>query len=478
MEKQRSRAGTFSRRDFLKAGGVGLAAGVLFGIAGAEAYDSVGAPPTPSSGPSGSAGANGNPSTDLPEDLYGNWSAVRDQFELRRDRIHMAGFLLASHPKPVGNAIETHRQGLDEDPVGYLHGNGGRLEGEVYAAAAQYLGASPGDIALTDSTTMGLGLLYGGLRLRESQEILTTVHDHYATANSLRLRAQRTGAIVRPPISLYQDLAVVSKDEVVASLVKAVRPQTRVVAITWVHSSTGLKLPLPEIANALAEINQDREEEDRALLCVDGVHGLGVEDLSVEDLGCDFFVAGCHKWLFGPRGTGLVWGKSDAWPAASPTIPTFDGRAFGEWTGARSYEDWWDSAAESRIPMAAAMTPGGYHSFEHRWALDRAFRFHQAIGKSLIAERIHGLNRQLKEGLAKMSNVRLHTPIDEELSAGIVCFEVNGLSPTEVVGRLGENGIIASASPYHTSYARLAPSLLTSPEDVDETLNEVQYLAG
>lgn len=74
----------------------------------------------------------------------------------------------------------------------------------------------------------------------------------------------------------------------------------------------GLKLPIREIADALAELNRDRHEGDRALLCVDGVHGLGVEDLSMQDLGCDFFVAGCHKWLFGPRGTGLVWGKWDA----------------------------------------------------------------------------------------------------------------------------------------------------------------------
>ena len=96
----------------------------------------------------------------------------------------------------------------------------------------------------------------------------------------------------------------------------------------------------------------------------------------MEDLGCDFFVAGCHKWLFGPRGTGLVWGSPEAWPAARPTIPTFAGRAFEAWIGAPSYEDWWNAAAEEQLPMAVARTPGRYHSFEHRWALDRAFRVH------------------------------------------------------------------------------------------------------
>jgi isopenicillin-N epimerase len=472
MQEERSKVNTLSRQEFLKVGGAGLAAGVLVGIGGAEVYERVGGATTPQSG---NDGVNGNPSTDLPDDLYGNWDAVRKQFEIKRDRIHMASFLLASHPGPVRDAIETHRRGLDENPVEYFD-NHTDQESVVSAAASEYLEASPGNIALTDSTTMGLGLLYGGLRLREDQEILTTVHDHYATANSLRLRAEKTGATVLP-ISLYQDLATVSKDEIVESLMKSVRPQTRVLAVTWVHSSTGLKLPISEIAQALAEINQDREEADRALLCVDGVHGLGVENLSVEDLGCDFFVAGCHKWLFGPRGTGLVLGKPEAWPATSPTIPTFGGNAFEEWTSADSYEDWWDSDTDKQVTTSGGMTPGGYHSFEHRWALDQAFRFHQKIGKSLISERIHEQNRQLKEGLAKMSHVTLRTPMDDELSAGIVCFEVNGLSTGEVVGRLKEQGIVGSGSPYHTNYVRLAPSLLTFPEDVDQALHEVQNLA-
>ena len=90
---------------------------------------------------------------------------------------------------------------------------------------------------------MGLGLLYGGLALRKGQEILTTIHDHYSTEISLRLRAERTGAAVRQ-IALYRSLKTVSRDEIVDSLRKGVTPATRIVAVTWVHSSTGLKLPI------------------------------------------------------------------------------------------------------------------------------------------------------------------------------------------------------------------------------------------
>src|ERR671925_295294 len=119
---------------------------------------------------------------------------------------------------------------------------------------------------------MGLGLLYGGIKLAAGQEVLTTAHDYYSTVESLRLRAERTGASVRT-IPLYQDLATVSREEIVATLAREVRPETRVVAVTWVHSGTGLKLPIREMAAALAEINADRPDDERALLCVDGVHG-------------------------------------------------------------------------------------------------------------------------------------------------------------------------------------------------------------
>ncbi len=175
------------------------------------------------------------------------WPAVRALFELDPKLIHMTGFFLASHPRPVREAIERHRRALDLEPVGYFFDNEERLEAAVLAAAADYIGGQPTDIALTDSTTMGLGLLYGGLQLRPGQEILTTTHDHYSTETSLRLRAERTGATVRQ-VPLYDRPASASEDEIVGRLVRAVRPETRVVALTWVHSVSGVKLPIRAIA--------------------------------------------------------------------------------------------------------------------------------------------------------------------------------------------------------------------------------------
>ena len=382
-----------------------------------------------------------------------DWSSVRRQFRLAPGLIHLGAFLLASHPAAVRKAIERHRRELDANPVDYLHEHWIPNEARVLAAAAGYLGASPRDIALTDSTTMGLSLLYAGLDVRPGQELLTTTHDFFVTHEALETKARRSGATVRK-ITLYDRPETAAESAIVDRIASAVRPQTRVLAITWVHSSTGVKLPIRKIADALAPLNSDRADRDRVRLCVDGVHGFGIEDVQVARLGCDFFATGCHKWLFGPRGTGLVWGAPRAWPLATSTIPSFTG------TGT----------------PGAANSPGGFHSFEHRWALAEGFLLHRQIGRARIAARTHALNRRFKEGLAQMSHVILHTPRATSLSAGLVCFQVRGMSPDTVVSRLRSRRIVATVTPYSPSYARVAPSILNTPGEVDRALAAIRTL--
>jgi len=300
------------RRLFLRGAGISLGAGVI-GCHGA---------------PSAAAPASQATLSASTSDLS-TWEAVRRQFPLTHDMIHLAGFFLASHPTPVREAIETHRKGIDENPFTYVEDNVGPCERAARGAIADYLAVRADDLAMTDSTTMGLGLVYGGLKLRPDQEVLTSEHDHPSTVWSLRYRAERTGAAVRT-IRLYDP-------------------------------KEGRGVTEDGLVDAVARANAGRQEDDRALLWIDGVHGFGVENVTARDLGCDLFVAGCHKWLFGPRGTGFVWGTPAAWGAITPTIPTF--------------EIMWRDGPRDRLPIAAQATPGGFHSFEHRWALPAAFAF-------------------------------------------------------------------------------------------------------
>lgn len=423
-----------SRREFLSAAGSAAAAATLGGAATACAAEP-GAAPAP-----GRLGA--------PDE----WERVRARIPVDPSYIHLAGMLIAAHPEPVARAIERHRAGLDANPALYVD-HRTDYSRQTRQHAADYFGVQARDVALTDSTTMGIGLVYNGIDVGPGQEMLVSDHDYYSSREAMRLKAARSGAALRE-YRLFRDLRGVSADEIVDAVVGNVTPQTRVLAGTWVHSSTGLKLPVRRIADALAEINAQRAPEQRVLFCLDGVHATGVEPDDLPALGCDFFMAGTHKWLFGPRGTGILWGRPETQAAVGPTIPTFT--RDGSWGG--------------------TMSPGGFKPFEHQWALADAFRFHHELGRPRVAERIHALARQFKEGLAGMEHVRLHTPMDAALSAGIVCFEVRGLRPQQVVDRLLERRVIASVTPYTPTLARVTPGLLNTPEEVDTALGEIARL--
>jgi selenocysteine lyase/cysteine desulfurase len=348
------------------------------------------------------------------------------QFELDPDEHHFDAFLFASHPRVVREAIERHRRGLDAGAARYVHEHQEELDSAVAAAGAAYLGVRADQLAFTDSTTMGLALVYQGLRL--DGEVLTTEHDFYSTYESLRLR----GAKVRR-VRLYDDPAQATAERMIGALRDAIRPETNVLAVTRVHSGTGVQLPLAQLGQVAP------------LVVVDGVHALAAVEHPLA--GADVFVAGTHKWLGGPRGTGLIYAR--AWDALEPVIPNFTPDRF---------------------------TPGGYHSFEHRWALAEAFKWQSGLRG--VPQRIAALATRLKDGLAGMSHVRLITPRDPRISAGLVCFEVDGMAPATVVARLARHRVRASVTPYATPYARLGTSLHTDEHDVDAALNAVDSLRG
>ena len=407
---------------------------------------------------------------------YNSWRDVREQFLLTDDQIHMALMLFASHPLPVRKAIEYHREGFDQNPAIHWEENimypflDGEMEKQQQFiqsnSAAKYLECDPGEVAFTDSTTMGLAILYTGLKLSPAEEILTTTHDHYSTEKSLEYSARLHGASIRK-ISLYDEPAKVTVELICEKLKRSISSRTRIVAVTWVHSSTGVKLPLREMSDVIANENKNRPENKRIYFCVDGVHGFGIENITMEDTGCDFFAAGTHKWMFGPRGTGILWARNDAWDMVEPIIPSFHLRPYGQWLGAIPQEP---------LTFNEKCSPGGFHSFEYRWAQKEAFDFHLKIGKDKIQERTHQLSSLLKEGLKSISHVTLHTPLDPKLSSGINCFEVAGFSPDEVVKKFMEKRIIASTSPYRESFVRLTPCIINTEDEVKTCLDLVAGL--
>jgi selenocysteine lyase/cysteine desulfurase len=402
-----------------------------------------------------------------------DWRAVRDLFPLAPDWTHLASFLLVSHPKPVAKAIERFRKKIDADPVWIEQAAFSDSEGRPFAAVkralADYVGGAPEEICLTSNTTNALAMAYHGLRIRPDQEILTTEHDHYSHHESIRFAASRTGCGVRY-VSLYDRPATASVSNIVDRIARTITTKTRAVGVTWVHSSTGVKIPVANIAEAVRRANNGRASADRCLLIVDGVHGFANQDVDVARLGCDFFATGTHKWLFAPRGTGFLWGRKDAWPDLRPTIPSFDPDAPQTWAA------WMD---RTTLPPTEAsfVSPGGFLAYEYLLAIPAAVELHRVIGRDRIAARIRELNAAFRENAKTIAGLTLHTPIDSELSAGLSCFEVQGVKPEEADNRLAAMKIRTNASPYKVSNARVAAGVMNFPEDIDAVLREIRAMA-
>jgi selenocysteine lyase/cysteine desulfurase len=311
--------------------------------------------------------------------------------------------------------------------------------------AGRYLNAKPEQIALTGSTTEGLAMIYGGIHVRPNQEILVSEHEHYSTNYTLEYRQQRQGTQVRK-LKLFENSRDISVDEVLDSIAKGIRPETRVLGMTWVQSGSGVKLPIGEIGKLVEELNQKRDEKDRILYVVDGVHGFGVEDLAFPDMHCDFFIAGTHKWMFGPRGTGIICARSAELKDVTPIIPTFS----------------------EATTFSTIMTPGGYHSFEHRWAADEAFKLHLDLGKAEVQARIHALNTYAKNRLLEQPRIELVTPQSPELSAGFTFFRVKEQDCEKIANQLMQNRVVCDAVERDAGpVVRIAPGLLNSESEID-----------
>src|SRR5215213_7650468 len=101
-----------------------------------------------------------------------DWKQVMTLFNYDRSYIQLgASQFVVSHPKPVREAIDRYRKQLDEEPVLYTEEKENEYMQRVREIAAQYMHVpNPDDIAMTDSTTMGLGMIYTALNIQKGQE--------------------------------------------------------------------------------------------------------------------------------------------------------------------------------------------------------------------------------------------------------------------------------------------------------------------
>ncbi len=124
----------------------------------------------------------------------------------------------------------------------------------------------------------------------------------------------------------------------------------------------------------------------------------------------------------------------------------------------------------------------GQRSDAFIFALDEALNFQSRIGKSRIERRIKVLAGRLKRELGKTPGVKVHTPVDPYLSAGLTAFSLDGAEPAKLVDYLREkyNLVIRTMGSREagTYGVRVSTPIYISTREVDMVVEGVRTLLG
>lgn len=213
-------------------------------------------------------------------------------------------------PRRVLEVQRELRAELERQPVRFM---ARELEGRLDAARAElaaFVGADPLDLVVVPNATAGVNSVLRWLALAPGDELLVTDHEYNASRNALEAAAARAGArleVVPVPFPLA------SADELVAAVVAAIGPRTRLALLDHVTSPTGLVLPLERLAAELAARGVDT--------LVDGAHAPGMLPLDLGALGAGgvaYYTGNCHKWLCAPKGAAFLWVRRDRQDGVRP----------------------------------------------------------------------------------------------------------------------------------------------------------------
>lgn len=366
------------------------------------------------------------------------WERVKEEFTLAPGLILMNAANLCPSPYRVQEDVFRHTRDVNQDASFQNRGKFGTLKEEARGALADYVGASPSEIAITRNTSEGNNTVVNGLDLGPGDEVLIWDQNHPTNNISWDVRARRWGFTVRrvatPP-------GPSDRGQLLEAFSAAISPATRVLGFSHVSNVSGVALP----ARELCQLARERG----ILTLVDGAQSFGALALNLRSMGCDFFTASSHKWFMGPKEAGLLFVRQESqerlWP--SDVGVGWEG---AEGNGAQKFENLGQRDDAAVVSMATAAA------------------FHQAIGKEAVEARVRALVASTRARLSEaMPGASFHTPAAPDLSAGVLVFSIPGATHGDVFQGVYENHRLGCASMGGAFEGiRLSPHIYNTLEDV------------
>src|ERR687883_46983 len=218
----------------------------------------------------------------------------------RRQFLSSVGNGVSPSPRIVTEAVVRYTW-QQEDATAYTMWQILEPQSEtIRTGLAEMFGCDREEIAITRNASESLEALLLGLNFKPGDEILTTTQDYPRMLTTLRQREQRDGVVLK---LVKIPIAPNSLDEITAAFERGITPRTRLILISHMVNITGQITPV----KAVCELARAKGIET----IVDGAHSFAQFDFKRSDLECDYFGTSLHKWLYAPKGSGMLYVRRD-----------------------------------------------------------------------------------------------------------------------------------------------------------------------
>ncbi|MDZ7344134.1 MAG: aminotransferase class V-fold PLP-dependent enzyme [candidate division KSB1 bacterium] len=380
------------------------------------------------------------------------WALIREQFPLTRERIYLNTAGLGASPYVVIEAVASKIRELEKISE---TGHSENLWAAIKQKAAQLLGCEAEEIAYTRNATEGINIVCNGLPLKRGDEVLTTTHEHVGNAIPWVTRQKRDGIVLK----LFEP-STQSAQENLDRIERLITKRTRAISVPHVTTTTGQIMPVKEIA-ALAKTK-------RLWLFIDGAQAAGMLPLNLQEIGCDAYAASGHKWLVGPKGTGLLYVRKEMLDVIQPI-----------WVGAYSDARFDFRSGKLRFHPTAQRYEYGTVSAPLFVGLGAAIDFLMKIEMKNVWARDAALATAFLNGLREIPHVEILSPLDQTERSAIITFKMKNIDCQKLQSFLAEKYKLRTRGVNEAGLEALRVSwhIYNSWEEVNRALEGVRAAA-
>jgi isopenicillin-N epimerase len=241
---------------------------------------------------------------------------LKQHFLLRDDITFLNFGSFGACPKPVFETYQRFQLELEQEPVEFVTNNGLKYLAASREALGNYVQCDKDDLVYVTNPSYAVNAVAKSFALQAGDEILTTDLEYGACDKTWEFYCEKAGATY---IRQHIPLPIQSKEEFVAAFFQGLSSKTKLVFISHITSTTGLRLPVEEIC-AIAK-------EKGLLTFVDGAHAPGQITLDLKNSPFDFYTGACHKWMMTPKGSSFLYVKKEYQSMVEPLIVSWGYKA-------------------------------------------------------------------------------------------------------------------------------------------------------